>query len=374
MRTQTKSPVQLREKKLKDGSKSLYLDIYQNGRRSYKFLKMYLSPGSDKVTQAKNKATLLAARKIAADELIKLTNDKAGVQTTDNRTTLIEWMRYYQERKRKTGQSEERAAVIGKVIRILEPTCGNIKLSEVNERTLEGILDTLRSGGWKTNTVKTYYSCVVAALNQAVREKKIPRNPNELLDVDTKPKEERTKREYLTREELAAFAAVKLKGHGKDKGTEVQKAFVFSARFCGLRCSDLTALKWSDIDGGILRMRMQKTNELVSIPLGKQAMEFLGTNDSEYVFPLLQDMYRGLTYHYVKQIAKQAGITKAISMHTSRHTFAVLLLTAGVDIYTVSRLLGHSSIQATQIYADILDLKRKDAIEMLQDYLDGEKK
>lgn len=367
-----KSPVQLREKKLKDGSKSLYLDIYVNGRRSYRYLKMYLSPGTDKTTQAKNKATLLAAQKMAADELVKLTNDKAGIVNQDNSTSFIDYMKYYADKRRKTGQSEERANIIDKVIKILEPEFGKIKLADINERTLESVITMLKSGGWKPNTVKTYYSCVVSALNLAVRERKIIRNPNELVDVAIKPKEEKTKREYLTREELAAFAAVKLTGHGKDKGTEVQKAFVFSAKYSGLRCSDLTALKWTDIQDGHIQLRMQKTRDMVSVPLTKEAMDFIGTNDSEHVFPLLQDMYRGLTYHYVRRIAKKAGITKEISMHTARHTFAVALLSAGVDIYTVSRLLGHSTVAVTETYADIIDQQRTSAMDKLAAYFANE--
>lgn len=364
-----KSPVQLREKQLKDGSKSLYLDIYINGKRTYKYLKMYLSPGKDKTTQAKNKATLLAAQKIAADELVKLTNDKAGIANQDNSTTFIAYMKYYEDKKRKTGQSEERANVVYNTIKILEPEFGNLKLADVNERHLERMIEILKSRGLKPNTVKAYYSCVVSALNMAVRERKIIRNPNELVDTALKPKEERTHREYLTREELDAFEAAPI----TKKGVYVKKAFLFSARYCGLRRSDLANLKWSDIQDGQIRMQMQKTREMISIPLTKEAMDFLGTNDSEYVFPEYRDIDRQLTWSYVRRIAKRAGITKEISMHTARHTFAVALLSAGVDIYTVSKLLGHATVTVTEIYADIIDKQRTNAMEKLAAWFNANK-
>ena len=67
----------------------------------------------------------------------------------------------------------------------------------------------------------------------------------------------------------------------------------------------------------------------------------------------------------IKPWCKDAGIDKRVSFHTSRHTFATLTLTQGVDLYTVSKLLGHKTIQATQIYAKIVDEKKKAAMEML---------
>ena len=67
----------------------------------------------------------------------------------------------------------------------------------------------------------------------------------------------------------------------------------------------------------------------------------------------------------LKQWCKDAGIDKRISFHTARHTFATLALTQGVDLYTVSKLLGHKTIQATQIYAKIIDEKKKAAMELL---------
>lgn len=366
MRKQTKSPVQLREKKLKDGSTSLYLDIYQNGIRKYKFLKMYLNPGSDKVTQAKNKATLLAAQKIAADTLVKLTNDRAGIFNRDSSTTIIEWMRYYQDKRLKSGQSPARAEVIGRVIRIMEQedyAC--TRLTDVDERTLEKIIATLDNSKRKPNTVRTYYTTIVAALNLAVQEKKIQRNPNELLDRALKPQPKRTDREYLTMEELNAFEAVKV----NKKGVEVQRAFVFSARYSGLRLSDLRKLKWTDIQDGQIRLNMTKTRMSVAVPLTQAAVEFLGTNDSEYVFPGLQEVARGLTFHYIRRIARLAGIQKEISMHTARHTFAVALLSAGVDIYTVSKLLGHKTITVTELYCDIIDSRRNDAMAKLEAFM-----
>ncbi len=61
----------------------------------------------------------------------------------------------------------------------------------------------------------------------------------------------------------------------------------------------------------------------------------------------------------------KAGITKHITFHCARHTYATLLLTYGVDIFTLSKLLGHKNIKNTQIYAKIIDRKKREAVDKL---------
>ncbi|WP_437182076.1 tyrosine-type recombinase/integrase [Segatella copri] len=64
------------------------------------------------------------------------------------------------------------------------------------------------------------------------------------------------------------------------------------------------------------------------------------------------------------------GITKQISFHTARHTFATMMLTLGADIYTTSKLLGHSRISTTEIYAKIIDKKKDKAMNLIDKYFD----
>lgn len=66
-------------------------------------------------------------------------------------------------------------------------------------------------------------------------------------------------------------------------------------------------------------------------------------------------------------MAKRAGIEKTITFHCSRHTFATMTLTAGGDIYTTSKLLGHTSVLTTEIYADVVMEKKTEAIQKLND-------
>ena len=77
-----KEPIRLRSKKLANGSESLYLDCYDNGRRSYEFLKLYLIPETNAAAKARNEATLNAANTIKLKRILEFTNNKAGLKNT----------------------------------------------------------------------------------------------------------------------------------------------------------------------------------------------------------------------------------------------------------------------------------------------------
>jgi site-specific recombinase XerD len=66
----------------------------------------------------------------------------------------------------------------------------------------------------------------------------------------------------------------------------------------------------------------------------------------------------------------KAGITKDVTFHSGRHTFAVIMLDLGAEIYTVSKLLGHKELKTTQIYAKVLDKKKQEAINLIPDIND----
>jgi site-specific recombinase XerD len=68
---------------------------------------------------------------------------------------------------------------------------------------------------------------------------------------------------------------------------------------------------------------------------------------------------------YLNDWIKAAGITKNITFHSSRHTYATMMLTLGVDVYTVSKLLGHTRVETTQIYAKIVNKKKDDAVGLI---------
>ena len=73
---------------------------------------------------------------------------------------------------------------------------------------------------------------------------------------------------------------------------------------------------------------------------------------------------------HIKVWAANAGIQKDITFHTARHTFGTMMLTLGADIYTTSKLMGHTRIATTEIYAKIIDKKKNDAMGLIDKFFD----
>jgi len=103
------------------------------------------------------------------------------------------------------------------------------------------------------------------------------------------------------------------------------------------------------------------------VDINKQAEEFLGqqSKTDERVFAGFR--YNSQTLLELKRWCMLAGITKDVTFHSGRHTFAVIMLDLGADIYTVSKLLGHKELKTTQIYAKVLDKKKQEAINLIPD-------
>ena len=117
---------------------------------------------------------------------------------------------------------------------------------------------------------------------------------------------------------------------------------------------------------------MQKTTTPIFLPLSGQAVKWLPergeAKDDENVFEGL--IAEPNINKVLAKWTKAAGITKKITYHTSRHTFATMMLTLGADLYTTSKLLGHSNVKTTQIYAKIVDSKKVEAVNLVDSIFD----
>ncbi|MCD8305993.1 MAG: site-specific integrase [Prevotella sp.] len=367
-----KEPVRIRFKQLSDGSQSIYLDTYYNGKRSYEFLKLYLIPENTSRAKAQNAAIMDAANAIKSKRIIELANNKAGLKKSKPKTriTLHDWLqRYYDDHERKGARGNK---VILNTQHILD--CYNRKalLSDVDKDFCLGFIDFMRNTyigqhGQRlaTYTCISYLGCLRGALNKAVSEDLIPLNPISRLTINEKFKAPESKREYLTIEELKRMIAAPCSRE------DVKRAYLFSC-YCGLRISDVRKLRWGDIirDGEQCRIAivMKKTQAPLYIPLSKQSLLYLPerTNqaDEDLIFPTLPSAKGGCS-PALKQWAKNAGITKNITYHTSRHTFATMMITLDANLYVVSKLLGHSNLKTTEIYAKIVNKKKDDAIALI---------
>ncbi len=394
-----KEPVRIRFKSLAKGSKSIYLDIYRDGVRSYEFLKLYLIPERPGIEADKtaNRITMDAAYAIKARRIREIVSGEAGIKTADGKNMLLlDWMQQRQERAEKaareagrafsnTAQTYKSAAVHLRRYMNTELKGRNITLAKIDKVFCTGFaeyLKTVKRSHYTKNgltihkdglpiaksTGALYYSIFEAALNDAHRKGLIPHNPAALVENNEKPKAVPVKRDYLTAQELKALAAAKCPNE------QVRAAFLFSC-FCGLRLSDIEDLTWAKIhrDGNTWQVetRMQKTRQILYLPLSAEARRNMpGRGDKgpqDYVFALPK---RVTTQCDIKTWVKRAGIAKNISFHCARHTFATLALAQGADLYSISKLLGHKSITTTQIYAAIIDRKKQDAVNLLNGIMD----
>lgn len=367
--------VTLRTKPVSKGRQSYYLDIYKDGQRKYEFLKLYLVPATNEAAKIQNANTEQAAKAIRNQRELEIIQGKGGLAPVSNsKLLLLDWMEEYRKMKLATGQSNERALSVDKVITHLKAYAGEkTKLSAVDSDFCKGFvayLGNATSGKHTQNpkplassTANAYFQLFTSALNEAVRQKKIAANPVLYLSrEDKKPiKAERSNRTFLTIEEVKQLATTDFKNES------IKQAFLFAC-FTGLRISDIRNLTWGNIverNGSFfVTITMQKTREPLTIKLNKQAAKWLPKkNATKEVFDL--PVYNAIINDNLKRWAKKAGIEKSLCFHMSRHTFATMELTLGADLYVVSKLLGHNDVSVTQIYADIINKKREEAVDLM---------
>jgi len=212
-----------------------------------------------------------------------------------------------------------------------------------------------------TNSAFSYFNKFKASLKQAFKDGLLTHDLNSKVEP-IKPDE--TQRNFLTLEELNRLNKTDC------KDPVMKRAALFSA-LTGLRFSDIQKLIWGEIEhikgaGYIIRFRQQKTKGVETLPVSDQAMKLLGERKGPNV-----QVFEGLTYsaYANKHLAHwigAAGITKDITFHCFRHTFATLQLSEGTDIYTVSKMLGHRDLKTTQIYTKIIDQNKRAAANKIQ--------
>jgi site-specific recombinase XerD len=199
---------------------------------------------------------------------------------------------------------------------------------------------------------------------------------NGWLDKDPfikyKSKVKEVKRDYLNAEELAAMTTKLLVS---DRVAQVRDIFLFSC-YTGLAYADVKKLRRSELVTGLdsqkwIYTSRQKTDTASRIPLLPQALKLLAQYedhpqcvDNGLLLPVLSNQKMN---SYLKEIADACGITKELTYHIARHTFATTVTLAnGVSIESVSKMLGHTNIKTTQHYAKILDAKVSEDMNLLK--------
>lgn len=380
--------VEIKERKLTAGNRSLYLEYYEKGFRKKENLHLYLvpddAPNARKINgQTYNKAREIQAQRILNPPSFESKKKKPEENERAKTMTWLQWCDDYiqsaidSENCKKMIQHKEvvRKRIAAYLKQIRKP---GILLKDVNRDTISGLFKYMREdyrnpgqikadGGKLADfTLVLFEETVKAIFNKAVRDGLIPFNP-----VQDLAKEERfhvpdKHREYLTTDELKRFLAVETQTQAEQT---VQKAFGFSC-MTGLRLGDMQRLRWSDIktigEVQAVSIIQHKTKRLVTVPLNELALSLLpprpDNGEDGIIFPLVKKPDN--VAKYVRRIKEKAEIEKDFTYHSSRHSAATLAITAGAELYSVSKILGHGSIVSTQVYASVNMEKKTEAVNL----------
>ncbi len=349
-----KQIVKLRVKKLANYQGSYYLDWSQNGKRQYEYLKLYidLSPNAPRAVKAKNKEVEEIAMNVRNQRENELMTNPYGINTDKKKTTICEYIASFKNGK----------AIGQHTIRHLK-LCfgGDFLIAKITKEMIYDFFEYL-SPQLSPKTTNMYMIKLHACLKQAAMEHLVDGSA-----LNNFPRAPLTKKPvtYLTIEELTKLKAVRIRGY------ESTRAFLFAC-FTGLRFSDVKKLTWKEVTAdNYLLFSQQKTQidnygnayAYTHLPLNEQALEVLGERGGpeQLIFPKLPNSMN--VNRCLKTWARKAGIEKNIHFHMSRHTFGVIMLQSGVDIYTVSKLLGHDSVTTTsKYYANLTQERAVEAV------------
>ena len=368
--------VTLRQKAISGNRQSLYLDFYppiihpQTGEPTRReFLGLYLyNKAKGPIDKEHNKDTQLIAEGIRQKRDNNLNKPEIysafeKEQLKQNELAGRSFIEYFKAlaNKRKSSNYDNWISALHYLEKF---TDGKLLFGDLNERFCNDLKDYLLTTK-STNSAKatlsqnsalSYFNKVKAALKQAYKDGYLKTNLNAIVEPI---KQAETHRQYLTLEELNKLVKTEC------ANPLLKNAALFSA-LTGLRFSDIEKLVWGEIEfvagqGYIIHFTQQKTKGVEELPIAEQAYSLLGERQKA-----TDRVFEGLKYsayqnkHLLKWISK-AGITKDITFHCFRHTYATLQLSRGTDIYTVSKMLGHRELKTTQIYAKIIDQTKRDA-------------
>jgi integrase len=373
--------VTLRQKKISKGRQSLYLDFYpaimhpETGEPTRReFLGLYVF---EKVKNPINKIHNTETFQIGESIRQKRENflNKPEIYSEYEKEQLRKkekgeqcFIEYFRKlaNKRKTSNHDNWISALN-YIEVF--TKGKLKFADLNEKFLEDFKEYLLTTKSKKsdkatlsqNSAVSYFNKVKAALKQAYKVGILQTDLNAKISPI---KTAETRREYLTIEELNKLVKTPC------RNDLLKRAALFSA-LTGLRFSDIQKMVWGELEyiegqGYFLNFSQKKTKGIEYYPISEQAVNLLNQKGEPTA-----KVFEGLKYsaYHNKHLFQWIGaaeITKDITFHCFRHTFATLQLFNGTDIYTVSKMLGHKDLKTTQIYAKIVDDTKRKAADKIK--------
>ncbi|MFM6943471.1 MAG: phage integrase SAM-like domain-containing protein [Aquirufa sp.] len=387
-----------KNKALSNGDYPLYLRITKNRKSAFESLGISVSEAlwDDTNKRVKNKYPNSArvnhtiARKIAEanDKVLELDGKSGGVKQIKKELSkkvtgsFIVYFQEYVDALLASGNAGTHKKCTS-TLKKFNDYVGNrdVSFDEFNLEFLKSYEKYLRGKGNSTNTVHANLKVFRMLFNKAVDEDVIQAHQNPFLKF--KLKWDKVEKIFLTEEELTNFSNV-----ATELGTTIDKhkdLFIFACYAAGIRISDLLQLKWENFDGVSIKFFIYKTKSHLSIKLPSKALQILNKykpadeNRTGFIFPILRneddlsdprDLLQRIssaTAHAnknLKLLAQRAQITKNVTFHSSRHTFATRALSKGMAVTHASKLMGHSNLQVTMGYAKIVNKDLDDAMEL----------
>ena len=359
--TLTCTNVTLRQKPLRNDRISLYLDYYpairnpytmKMSRREFLGIYIYAKPKNEQQRMF-NQDMLNKAEAIRCIRVQSLINEEFGF--LDKNKQKVDFLAYFRTKARE--KYEKWDCVYNHFEKFVGGKCtfGDVTV-ELCEKFRDYLLKCKQinhpNAYISRNSAAGYYSTFRALLKIAYKEKMLRENLNDFLE---KIEWKEVKKEYLTLDEVKKLAATPCK-------IPVLKQASLFACMTGLRISDILKLDWRDFEVGpdqgyYIRICTEKTETEATLPISQEALELCGEWGTGKVF---KGLTRSMTHHPLKQWIAEAGIRKHITFHSLRHSYAVIQISLGTDIYTVSKMLTHKNVTTTQIYADLVNSKKRE--------------
>lgn len=334
----------------KKGGK-LYLDIYQNGKRVWEALHLTLT--SDK---EHNKNVMRLAEICKSKREMQMVAGEWGIQDlTAGRISIYEYAVKIADMPNRSASIKPCAA------KIKDYHSGNIQLSAISPEWVKGFQNYLQNDcKLALSTASGYFTALKTILNQAVKDNILQKSPASII-ANIKAPEKAIM--FLTLDELTRLYAVA----NEPEWCDCARAFLFGY-YTGLRFSDLQTLTWGMINLNPLQLAkiQKKTEAPVYVPLKEEAWALIndgkehGQNGCVFYLPSYKKTMKPLD-----NWANAAGVNRNLRWHLARKTFATQSLQAGAEIYTVSKLLGHTDLRQIKKYAEATDKLKRAAVDKL---------
>ena len=378
-----KEPIKIRFKQLANGNKSVYLAHWNNesDKWEYEFLKnLYIVPdNNDAALKTANDNTLKLAKAIQAKRIVELQNNAHGFKSSNTRSkaSVIEYIKALAEKKREKAGGVKRGNYqnyLALVHHIQKYSGDKTTFKNIDKKYGEGFLEYLKTATRNNacgdriplsqNSRWTYMKKLETVLNDAITNEVITVNPFRFIKQENKPKRHRAEICFLTMDELKILENTPM------KPPIIKQAFLFSC-YTGLRFSDVVSLTWGKLqkdnnDATYINFVQKKTGKQEYLPIPQKALNYLPernkTKATDIIFKLPTNKFTNVA---LRNWACAVGITKKVTFHVARHTYATLLLTLETPIEVVSKNLGHSDIQTTQIYAKVVNAVQRAAVDKL---------